>query len=313
MAETLAAKTEDNLVRTCSIWRALEDIGDTPVLLILESIWMGMHRFGELQERTGLLKALLSDRLKRLIEKGIVEKRTVPDAPKVHRYVLTGKGVGLFDVVLMLYRWEREWGTAKERRNLLLRHEKCGSVLDPVTACGSCGQTFALEDIDWKPGPGIGWMAPHYSRRRNQQTIQTEQPSLLRGSVEILGDRWSALVMRAVFSGIRRFDAILKDTGAVPNTLSSRLKSLTELGVIKAEPYQHTPTRLEYYLTRKGFDYYYIIMMLMLWGDSYYAAPEGAPVLLVHKKCGSKLKPLIKCNKCGGYVAPQDVSIIENR
>lgn len=307
-----ASKSTDNLVRTCSIWRALEDIGDTPVLLILESVWMGMSRFGEVQGRTGLLKALLSDRLKRLIDKKILVKRPIAHAPKSHEYALTAKGVDLFAVVLMLYRWERDWGFAQSRRDLLVRHNTCGAVLEPVTTCGSCGDVFTLDDINWKPGPGIGWMAPYYSRRRNQQGFETDQPSLLRGSVEILGDRWSALVMRAIFTGIRRFDGIQKDTGAVPNTLSSRLKSLTELGVIKAEPYQHSPARYEYYLTRKGYDYYYIVMMLMLWGDKYYGTPEGPPVVLTHKKCGKGLKPLVSCQKCGEIVMPQDVSIISN-
>ena len=119
--------------------------------------------------------------------------------------------------------------------------------------------------------------------------------------------------MRAVFSGIRRFDAIQKDTGAVPNTLTSRLKSLLDLGVLKAEPYQHTPVRHEYSLTRKGYDYYYIIMMIMIWGDKYYASPEGPPVILTHKSCGKALMPYISCGKCGSVVHPQEISILSDQ
>lgn len=300
----------DTMVKTCSIWRALEVIGDAPVLLILESVWMGASRFGKIQETTGLLKALLSDRLKRLITSDILTKRAVPGLAKTTEYALTPKGAGLFSTVLMLYWWERKWGDAPARKNLLVRHETCGQILEPQTVCGSCGQAFELKDVDWKPGPGVGWMAPNYSRRRNQTKVQTDHPTLLRGSVEIMGDRWAALVMRAVFTGIRRFDQILQDTGAVPNTLSSRLKTLTDNGVLKAEAYQHTPVRNEYFLTQKGYDYYYIIMMLMVWGDQHFASPEGPPVMLTHKSCGGALKPHISCGSCQETVAPGDVSIL---
>ncbi|WP_262693561.1 winged helix-turn-helix transcriptional regulator [Kordiimonas aquimaris] len=311
MAENLNPVLQaENMVKTCSIWRALEVIGDAPILLILESIWMGSARFGKIQETTGLLKALLSDRLKKLTHKDILTKRNVPGLAKTTEYALTPKGAGLFSTVLMLYWWERKWGIAPARKDLLVRHENCGSILEPQTVCGSCNKAFELTDVDWKPGPGVGWMSPSYSRRRNQTKVQTDQPSLLRGSVEIMGDRWSALVMRAVFTGIRRFDQIQKDTGAVPNTLSSRLKALTDSGVLKAETYQHAPIRNEYFLTQKGYDYYYIIMMLMIWGDQHFAAPEGPPVLLRHKSCGGDLNPYVSCHSCTKAVTPGGVSII---
>ena len=68
-------------IRTCSIWRALEVVGDTSVLLILEASWIGARRFDEFRARTGLLQTLLSDRLKRLVAAGVLEKALYSEAP----------------------------------------------------------------------------------------------------------------------------------------------------------------------------------------------------------------------------------------
>ncbi len=298
------------MIRTCSIWRALEILGDTPILLILESIWMGSTRFTQLKQRTGIQKALLSNRLSRLIDNGILRKKTDAGSSKHPQYGLTEKGVDLFPTVLTLYVWERKWGTADIRRNLELRHESCGSALNPVPVCGACKQAFDLREVSFVEGPGIGSMPADYSRRRNQVSFQSDQPSLLRGSVEILGDRWSALIMRAVFTGMNRFDAIAADSGAAPAILSDRLKALVESGVLKAVPYQENPVRNDYSLTKKGFDYYSVIMMLMLWGDKYYGAAEGPPVLLTHTTCGARLVPEIACSHCEEIAYPQSVTIV---
>ena len=123
------------------------------------------------------------------------------------------------------------------------------------------------------------------------------------------GDRWSALIMRAIFTELRRFDQIEADTGASPAIVTDRLKSLVETEVLRAVPYQQNPLRHEYFLTKKGFDYYFVIMMLMLWGDKYYGAEEGPPVILTHKNCGHLLVPQMTCNACHEPLLPQTVSI----
>lgn len=298
------------MIRTCSIWRALEVVGDVPILLILESIWQGSSRFSQLKDRTGLLKALLSDRLKRLIARDILKKRPAPDSARRQDYVLTGKGQDLMSTVLMLYRWERKWGTADARRNLELRHLTCGEIFTPEMVCGSCDSAFQLSEVSWEKGPGVGWMQPSYSRRRNQTSFQSDRPSLLRGSVELMGDRWSALIMRSVFMKQRRFDEISAETAIAPNILADRLKKLTGSNVLKAKAYQDNPVRFEYFLTSKGFDYYSVIMMLMLWGDKYYASPEGPPVHLTHMSCGKPLNPKISCSACHGSLAPQNMEVV---
>lgn len=80
-----------NLIRTCSVWRALEVVGDTPILLILEASWLGARRFDAFRTRTGLLKALLSNRLKRLVSLGLLEKRLYCASPPRHEYIMTKK------------------------------------------------------------------------------------------------------------------------------------------------------------------------------------------------------------------------------
>lgn len=296
-------------IRTCSIWRALEILGDTPILLILESIWMGSTRFKHLKEATGLQKALLSNRLLRLIDNEILRKAMPIDGKKHLEYRLTGKGVDLFQTVLSLYVWERQWGSSESRRNLELKHETCGAALIPMPVCASCKETVSLKDISFVEGPGVGQMPASYSRRRNQDSFKSNRPSLLRGSVEILGDRWSALIMRAIFTDLRRFDQIEVDTGASPAIVTDRLKALVSSGVLRAIPYQQNPVRNEYFLTKKGFDYYFVIMMLMLWGDKYYGAEEGPPVILTHVSCGNELRPQMTCNGCHEPLLPQTVTM----
>lgn len=270
---------------------------------------MGSSRFKQLKEATGLQKALLSNRLHRLINSQILRKAAPENGKKHLEYRLTGKGVDLFQTVLSLYVWERKWGSSESRRNLELKHETCGASLIPVPVCTACKEVVTLKEVSFVEGPGLGWMPASYSRRRNQVSFSSDKPSLLRGSVEILGDRWSALIMRAIFTELRRFDQIETDTGASPAIVTDRLKSLVETEVLKAVPYQQNPLRNEYFLTKKGFDYYFVIMMLMLWGDKYYGAEEGPPVILTHKNCGHELVPKMTCNACYEPLLPQTVSI----
>ncbi len=301
---------QPGFVKTCSIWRALDVVGDKPILLILESIWMGSSRFGKIGKTTGLLKALLSSRLKRLIDKGLLVKRLRSGSTKSYEYALTPQGGDLFGVVLMLYRWERKWGTSKSRLHSLLQHNSCGAEFIPETRCGSCCESYSVKDIEWTEGPGTGWMPAAYNRRRNQAKGAFDQSSMLRGSIDILGDRWAALIMRAVFVGQRRFDEILAETGAAPNILSTRIKKLAELKVLRAKPYQETPVRLEYHLTTRGMDYYEVIISLMMWGDKYYPSEAGPPIYLTHNKCGLPLEPKIVCGNCEAEATPRDITII---
>ena len=293
-------------IRTCSIWRALEVVGDTSVLLILEASWIGARRFDDLRARTGLLQTLLSDRLKRLVTAGVLQKVLYNEAPPRFEYRMTRKGRDLYWPALMMLRWERRWSPPEGKLQLKLRHRTCGKVFEPVPTCLKCGDEINARDVDWTEGPGVGWMAARYSRRRQQRHATAGASSLMVDVAQITGDRWASLVLRSIFTGLRRFDEIHRDTAMATNILSERLSWLTGQGIIRA--HEIGGRRFEYRLTEKGIDYYPVLLMLLQWGDKYYVSPEGPPLLLRHKADRHELEPAVTCSCCSQPVEAHDVT-----
>lgn len=303
--------TEQKLIRTCSIWRALEVVGDTSTLLILEASWLGVRRFDEIRARTGLLKALLSDRLKRLVAADILEKVPYTTAPRRYEYSLTEKGRALYWTALMMLRWESRWGPKEGKIGVELRHASCGKLFDPTPSCKVCHGEVDARSVSWTEGPGVGRMAATYSRRRQRREISTNRlgrTALLEEVAQIMGDRWASLVLRSIFTGLRKFDEILRDTAMASNILSERLSWMVEIGLVEQREYSVSPRRFEYHLTEKAIDYYPILLMLMRWGDIYYVSPEGPPLLLSHKPCGKDLHTQVTCSECGEPIVPDEVS-----
>ena len=125
---------------------------------------------------------------------------------------------------------------------------------------------------------------------------------------EALGDRWSALLMREIFLGARRFEEFVAATGASRATLTLRLRSLVEQGILHRHPYQVRPTRFEYRLTRIGTDLYPTALMYWLW-ERRYGVGSGLSKELLHKSCGHAMAPLLVCRACGKPLAIQDVRV----
>jgi len=108
-------------------------------------------------------------------------------------------------------------------------------------------------------------------------------------AMEILGEKWTIVVLREVFNGIRRFDDMRQRTAIPRQVLTNRLASLVEHGILHRAPYQEPGARVrhEYRLTAKGFDLYPVMIAVSEWGNRYLAEPEGPPLEFVHRDCGS--------------------------
>jgi DNA-binding HxlR family transcriptional regulator len=125
-------------------------------------------------------------------------------------------------------------------------------------------------------------------------------------SLELLGERWTLLVIREAFLGTRRFEAFAERLDIARNVLTARLGRLVEEGVLEKAPYQERPARYEYRLTEKGLDLWPTIVALLQFGDRYYA-PDGPPVILRHKGCGGDVDPHRICSACGKRLTARDV------
>jgi DNA-binding HxlR family transcriptional regulator len=119
------------------------------------------------------------------------------------------------------------------------------------------------------------------------------------GALEIVGEKWTFLVLREAFNGIRRFDDMQRRTGAPRQVLSSRLARLIAEGVLRKVPYQEPGQRRrsEYRLTEKGIDLFPVMASLLAWGDKHAAQPGGPPVVLTHRGCGGGVHLQIACDE----------------
>ncbi len=129
-------------------------------------------------------------------------------------------------------------------------------------------------------------------------------------TLSVIGDRWTLLVLRDCFLGLRRFDDLQRDLALSPHLLSTRLAKLVEHGILERRPYQERPLREEYRLTEKGRDLYPVIASLLRWGDRWMWQDEAPSVELVHQGCGRPTTPTLVCSECG---EPLDARTVQPR
>jgi DNA-binding HxlR family transcriptional regulator len=126
-------------------------------------------------------------------------------------------------------------------------------------------------------------------------------------AVRLLGDRWTFLILREAFYGVRRFGQMARDLGVSRNILSRQLQSLVTHGVLERRLYRTDPERHEYVLSDAGRDLYPAIVALLRWGDRHLAGPEGPPLILRHRPCGNRADPVLVCSHCHQPLDARDV------
>src|SRR6266581_5956252 len=111
-------------------------------------------------------------------------------------------------------------------------------------------------------------------------------------SLERVGEWWSILILRDALHGLRRFDQFQKSLGIAPNMLARRLNALVEAGLLERRRYSEHPPRDEYLLTARGRDFRPVVLSLLAWGNRHFA-PEGPSVMLVNRRTGAAVDPIL--------------------
>jgi DNA-binding HxlR family transcriptional regulator len=129
-------------------------------------------------------------------------------------------------------------------------------------------------------------------------------------ALEVMGERWSFLVIREAFLGSRRFDQFQANLGIARNILTARLRTLVAQGILQPRRYQEHPERFDYVLTEKGRSLYPIILALMAWGDRWASPRAGPPALLVDRETRRPVEPVLVDRRTGAPVELGGVRLV---
>ena len=286
--------------------RTIAVVGDVWTLRILRSVFRGRRRYGDFVREFGVSRAVLADRLGKLVAHQVLERHG-PDG-RHPEYRLTERGLDLWSLFLAMWLWESDWGTAQDPDTWApdvpraqLSHTTCGHAMRPRLRCMSCHtevlpfDTRAEEpDVPATVARAMAASGSAFRRARAREgdADATRPPQHL---ARVVGDRWNAAVVAAAFRGTRVFSKFQADLGIGPTQLSARLSELQQFGILRARAY--AGTRLEYRLTRAGIALFPTTLEMVRWGNRW-LWPEGAPLTVRHLPCQQLLDARWHCGHC---------------
>ena len=290
-------------VLDCSVFGAVETIGDGWSWMVLsEAIIDGISRFDRFQGRLGIARSTLSARLSRLCANGLMERHK-------QEYRLTEMGDDFLACIMTAMAWGERWyyddaGEAQVRAS----HRGCADRIHGQLRCGECRALVHARDVsfDRRPRP-MAELPLRRQRTPDLELLRRVCPSSVAATLQITGDRWSALLIRESFYGSKRFDEFQQHLSIATNILSQRLRRLVDLGILTRTAYRRRPARHEYRLTEKGLDLYPVPLSMLVWGDRWVFAGRR-PVRLTHEKCRRPLTPILTCSVCAEPISRADIA-----
>ena len=289
----------------------MAQIGDRWAFLILRDVYLGISRFEELRQSADCSRGTLSSRLRSLVEKDILQKKQYQNGPPRFEYGLTAKGLDLYPMVLMMWKWERNW-TARHYLPQSLIHSTCGNEMIPVYQCRECRVELRAQDTDFSVSENFDAVQQVAPRSQRRSKSASEKNGVMHSDnmhvLDCIGDRWTSLVLAAGFFGLQRFDHMVKAIGIGTSVLADRLSLLVQTGIMDRVPYQQRPTRYEYHLSAKGRDLYGHTIAIHEWTERWLIQPGKGLLKLQHLPCGMPFQGEVVCSHCDQTLYPNEVS-----
>ena len=139
----------------CTIARSADVLGDHWNLLIIRQACLGTRRFDDFQVSLGIGRNILSQRLARLVDEGLLGKVEYQAHPPRHEYRLTDKGRDVYPILTAMAAWGDQWLTGPEGTPLVLHHTACDHDLHAVVVCSHCDAPLDVREVRATPGPGF--------------------------------------------------------------------------------------------------------------------------------------------------------------
>ena len=139
----------------CGVAQALERVGDWWSLLIVRDAFFGLNRFAQFEASLGISKNILTDRLQKLVDDGILERARLHEPGNRYRYELTAKGRDLWLVLTAMRLWSDRWVFGEDRVPLVVRERDTGRRVARLLAVDEDGEPIDPSKLEWVPGPGL--------------------------------------------------------------------------------------------------------------------------------------------------------------
>lgn len=277
-------------------------LGDNWTSAVLLGAFTGINQFDVWHERLGIPRATLTNRLGKLVELGLVRKRSYGERPTRQGYRLTQAGLKLYNHVLMFWVWERRWGGRRDALPESLVHRSCGQSFIPTLACSSCHEPTTLSDLALTlvVNPELLVRAPQAGRAGR---LARSDPT----GMGLRVDRWSLLIVNAVILGCHHFDQLEHVLGISSSVLARRLAGMEQSGLLLCQSDSHDNRRSLYRLTPASRDLFGYLVCLSSWASRHYLQ-QASSIRPVHKSCGQAFVPEVVCSCCAKPVFPWDVA-----
>lgn len=142
-----------------------------------------------------------------------------------------------------------------------------------------------------------------------KKDASTPEPCPVARSVDLIGDRWSLLIVRDAFDGMRRFTDFQRNLGVARNILADRLRRLVEAGILAVQPTAKGGAYQEYVLTERGQRLFPVVVALRQWGEDELFAPNEAHSELIERRSGKPLRRMAPEGEDGNLLAPGDTEV----
>jgi DNA-binding HxlR family transcriptional regulator len=291
----------DDRATPSAIGAGLLLLGDQWNLLILRQAFLHhTRRFADWRDALDMSESVLSGRIKELVAADLLRPEPYrADGRGRTEYLLTDKALELWELLTAIWSWERTWvGPARVPFHLV--HQTCGARTDVELGCRHCSHApVTARDTSVTSGPDTTFRnvaVPRYHRRTVRDRDHWNPGSYLPETLEILGDRWSTVLLVAAFLRVRRFADLQNELGIAPGVLSDRLRRFLSLGVLTLD--QGVAAQDEYRLTAKGLEFFPVFAFLVDWAQRWYPHPVQGGLIITHQLCGQPLAPYLRCRGC---------------